>query len=206
MDGGHSNQRGLPVLRVGEIPLGPTPRRWLVEGLWGAAAMGGGISNGNASDTSVSSSILWANGDDSGGDTAQLMLFSGSFSISHTCVQDLPTLYLGNGNIALDPMFQSLAGPDGQAGTSDDDLRLGNGSPCIDAGDPASEAVVSSVDLDGNQRVSCGGIDMGAFEFAEPGGCNIVAVPTVSTWGLVVLALLLLVAARLRPLRADQSA
>lgn len=40
MEGGHVHQRGLPVLRVGEIPLEPTPRRWLVEGLWGAAAVG----------------------------------------------------------------------------------------------------------------------------------------------------------------------
>ena len=40
MEGGHSHQRGLPVLRVGEIPLEPTLRRWLIEGLWGAAAVG----------------------------------------------------------------------------------------------------------------------------------------------------------------------
>ncbi|NIR00534.1 MAG: AAA family ATPase, partial [Gemmatimonadales bacterium] len=40
MEGGHSHQSGLPVLRVGEIPLEPTPRRWLIEGLWGAAAVG----------------------------------------------------------------------------------------------------------------------------------------------------------------------
>jgi len=40
MEGGNSNQRGLPVRRVGEIPLEPEPRRWLVEGLWGAAAVG----------------------------------------------------------------------------------------------------------------------------------------------------------------------
>jgi len=170
------------------------------------AANGGGISNGNSSETSIASSILWANDDDSGGETAQLMSFSGSFSISHTCVQDLPTLYIGSGNISLDPLFQLQAGQDGQPGTPDDDLRLTSNSPCIDAGDPASEAVVGNVDLDGNQRVFCVGIDMGAFEFAEPGACSIVEVPTLSTWGLVVLALLFLVAAKLRPHRANQSA
>lgn len=31
---------GLPVLRVGEIPLEEAPRRWLIEGLWGPAAVG----------------------------------------------------------------------------------------------------------------------------------------------------------------------
>ncbi len=30
----------LPVLRVGAIPTEPVPRRWLIEGLWGAAAVG----------------------------------------------------------------------------------------------------------------------------------------------------------------------
>ena len=30
----------LPVIRVGEIPPEEAPRRWLVEGLWGAAAVG----------------------------------------------------------------------------------------------------------------------------------------------------------------------
>lgn len=30
----------LPVLRVGAIPTEPIPRRWLIESLWGAAAVG----------------------------------------------------------------------------------------------------------------------------------------------------------------------
>lgn len=30
----------LPVLRIGAIPTEPVPRRWLIEGLWGAAAVG----------------------------------------------------------------------------------------------------------------------------------------------------------------------
>ena len=40
MDTCRLDPRGLPVLRVGEIPTEPTPRRWLIEGLWGAAAVG----------------------------------------------------------------------------------------------------------------------------------------------------------------------
>jgi len=31
---------GLPVIRVSAIPTEPEPRRWLIEGLWGAAAVG----------------------------------------------------------------------------------------------------------------------------------------------------------------------
>jgi hypothetical protein len=30
----------LPVVRVSDIPLEPVPRRWLIEGLWGSAAVG----------------------------------------------------------------------------------------------------------------------------------------------------------------------
>jgi hypothetical protein len=37
-DIGHDRQ--LPVLRVGDLPLEASPRRWLIEGLWGAAAVG----------------------------------------------------------------------------------------------------------------------------------------------------------------------
>lgn len=32
--------RGLPVVRVSDIPIDSVPRRWLIEGLWGAAAVG----------------------------------------------------------------------------------------------------------------------------------------------------------------------
>ena len=35
-----ATQAGLPVIQVGQIPLEPEPRRWLVEGLWGASAVG----------------------------------------------------------------------------------------------------------------------------------------------------------------------
>ncbi|MHC4091281.1 MAG: AAA family ATPase [Planctomycetota bacterium] len=35
-----SESAGLPVLRVSAIPIEPVPRRWLIEGLWGAAAVG----------------------------------------------------------------------------------------------------------------------------------------------------------------------
>lgn len=33
-------EAGLPVVRVGEIPLEETPRRWMIDGLWGAASVG----------------------------------------------------------------------------------------------------------------------------------------------------------------------
>jgi len=35
-----TEEQGLPVVQVGHIPLQAVPRRWLVEGLWGASAVG----------------------------------------------------------------------------------------------------------------------------------------------------------------------
>ena len=35
-----TSPQGWPVVRVSEIPVEPQPRRWLIEGLWGAAAVG----------------------------------------------------------------------------------------------------------------------------------------------------------------------
>ncbi len=36
----HDDARCLPVVQVADIPLEPQPRRWLVEGLWSASAVG----------------------------------------------------------------------------------------------------------------------------------------------------------------------
>jgi hypothetical protein len=73
------------------------------------------------------------------------------------------------GNIDADPLFSSGS-----------DLRLQEGSPCIDTGStdalPADTAdldddsdVLEDIpfDLDGNDRVVDGGVDMGAYEY-EP--------------------------------------
>ena len=46
--------------------------------------------------------------------------------------------WLGEGNIDADPLFLDPLGPDGIAGTGDEDLHLLPDSPCIDAGDPNS--------------------------------------------------------------------
>jgi beta-glucanase (GH16 family) len=58
-----------------------------------------------------------------------------------------------NGNISEDPLFTDF-----DAG----DYRLRMDSPCINAGDPA--AAVGPMDLDGNDRIVAGRIDMGAYE------------------------------------------
>ena len=69
---------------------------------------------------------------------------------SHSCTTPDPG---GTGNTTNDPKFVDAA-----AG----DYRLQAASPCIDAGDDS--AVSWSEDLDGNQRMVYGAVDMGAYE------------------------------------------
>jgi hypothetical protein len=59
-------------------------------------------------------------------------------------------------------MFLDDDGADGTIGTADDDVRLGVGSLCIDAGD--NGVVTEATDLDGVARVRNCVVDMGAYE------------------------------------------
>ncbi len=70
----------------------------------------------------VRSSILWGN-------TSEV---SGAVSVEYS---DVLGGYAGAGNIGVDPLFRNPLGPDGLAGTPDDDFHLTGASPCIDAGD-----------------------------------------------------------------------
>ncbi|MEK7413316.1 MAG: right-handed parallel beta-helix repeat-containing protein, partial [Planctomycetota bacterium] len=142
----------------------------------------GGMYVGYGSRVSVENSVLWANTD--GGSTELLkrnfkketnvsvsLLWSGLEGLADT----------GNGGcIALAPRFVDLDGVDGVLGTVDDDLRLGVGSPCIDAGNNTRFTGVV-LDLDGAVRhVDDPSIwdrgrgtapigDMGTYEFTSHG-------------------------------------
>lgn len=74
----------------------------------------------------------------------------------------------GQGNIDADPQFRDALGPDGVAGTLDDDLYLLLDSPCIDVGN--NETLLESIatDLAGEDRIVNDLIDMGAYEFNGP--------------------------------------
>ncbi len=106
----------------------------------------------------VHNSILWGNGSQQ----ADFECLAGTVSDSDVEGQALP------GNISLDPLFCDPAGADGVAGTVDDNPRLREGSPAIDAG---SDALVTLdvPDLGGWPRqfdAIPGGaiVDMGAYE------------------------------------------
>ena len=95
------------------------------------------------------------------------------------------------GNIDTDPCFVDPNGPDGIAGTEDDNLRLLSSSPCIDAGNndsvppdytdldgDANATEPTPLDIDGLARFIDGDcndsniVDMGAYEFYFVGDLN----------------------------------
>jgi hypothetical protein len=63
--------------------------------------------------------------------------------------------------IDKDPLF---------ADPENEDFRLSQESPCIDAGSPETpETILKGFDLNGNERVKGNGIDMGAYEYSGTG-------------------------------------
>jgi hypothetical protein len=120
------------------------------------------------SQLSIANCILWNHSQEIAGPGGSLIAVMYS---------DIQGGWLGIGNLDIDPLFVDPDGPDGRAGTRDDDLRLSQGSPCIDAGDAAA-LPKDATDLDGdgdteeplprdcqgNDRVAGGEVDLGAYE------------------------------------------
>jgi hypothetical protein len=138
------------------------------DGALGAITCGPALSPGDNSELTVANSILW----DGGGE----ILDQGQSVIKVTRT-DIQGGWFGLANLAADPVFVLPNGLDGIAGTEDDDLRLGSGSPCIDQGNDAllpADAVDLDgdgnlkgplpLDLDDNPRFFGLGLDLGAYE------------------------------------------
>jgi len=107
-----------------------------------SAFVGGGIYNGEGSVLTITNSILW---DNHGGD----VFGEGSLEINYS--DGLGFWLVGTGNISGAPFFVDADGADDVAGTPDDDLRLGPGSPAIDAADNTAVPLdFFDVDGDGN--------------------------------------------------------
>ncbi|MCP4710996.1 MAG: right-handed parallel beta-helix repeat-containing protein, partial [Planctomycetes bacterium] len=152
---------------------------------------GGGIDNFECFPV-ITNCILWGNTvaapiDD---ESAQIYYNTANpnvyANINYCCIQGWTgTIDIdGIGNIAFDPLFVDADGPDNIIGTKDDDLRLSENSPCIDAGNNDVDINGSTpeidplpdTDLSGNPRFfdymypdTGFGIppivDMGAYEF-----------------------------------------
>ncbi len=112
----------------------------------------GGIAGANHGDTWIDDCILWGN---SGGQIEPFSGWGGAYSSGvdfFVSYSDVDGGFTGVGNINADPMFVNAVG---------DDYHLLAGSPCIDAGNPASPQ-----DPDGSPA------DMGAFPLPNPYGDN----------------------------------
>ncbi|MHC4748706.1 MAG: dockerin type I domain-containing protein [Planctomycetota bacterium] len=140
---------------------------------------GGGIDNEYGSNPTLTNCILWGNKSPRG---PQIALWHSTdtgpsnLAISYSNVQggqaavycELDcTLDWGVGNIDEDPLFLDPDGLDNKVGTEDDNLRLLINSPCIDAGTNSTPIPLPSTDLDGDQRILDGIVDMGAYEGAK---------------------------------------
>ena len=137
-----------------------------------ATSEGGGIYNGFYCDPTLTNSILWHNTDAGGADeSAQIHNYHSNPVINNTCIEGWTGVLGGTGNHGNDPLFADADGADDISGTPDDNLRLMEGSPCIDKGDNAAIPVEVETDLAGHRRIIDGDcndtdiVDIGAYEF-----------------------------------------
>jgi predicted outer membrane repeat protein len=126
-----------------------------------AAQMGGGIYMPH-SGVNLLNCILWGNSDIDGMYESSQIYANEPIVVDYSCIQGLTGVLGGIGNIGTDPCFVD---PD------TGDYHLLPDSPSINAGDPNYIAEPNETDLDGNPRVICGRIDMGAYECQ----CTIIA-------------------------------
>ena len=98
----------------------------------------------------IANSIIWGN---------EGISFNDPSATVNYC--DVEGGYSGVGNIDVDPVFISA---------STGDYHLARYSPCLNGGNPAFVPVAGEVDWDGQLRVFCGLIDMGADEQQFCGG------------------------------------
>ncbi len=135
-----------------------------------AAGHGGAVCNDDHPlQMQITNCIVWGNQALVGTQDNEQIYVYGSSSAVHiafSCIDGLH-MYAGNNNIGDNPSFIDSNGPDGVAGTGDEDYRLSPGSPCIDAGD--STAVPEDVvnDLSGLPRIHACVVDIGAHEYQE---------------------------------------
>ncbi len=126
---------------------------------------GGGLLNYVRGDGStLANCIFWGN---TAPDGSQI---GGSATATYSCVQGG---WPGVGNIDADPMFADADGADDVPGTADDDVRLEDGSPCVNAGNDEALPGEVTTDFEGDDRIWNCRVDMGVDETSSIGlDCN----------------------------------
>ncbi len=135
----------------------------------------GGIANTGECSVILTNSILWSN---SVGDVQDMnaQVCADVLDVNYCCIQSLDEQLLGEHNLNIDPLFIDFNGIDNILGNEDDNLRLSEFSPCLDAGNNTAVPLSVVTDLDGDERfideidVNDTGccqppiVDMGAYE------------------------------------------
>ena len=130
---------------------------------------------GTPSTVEMANCILWNGADE---------IWNNDASTITITYSDVQGGWPGEGNINDDPVFVDSNGPDDISGTEDDNLRLLDGSPCLDVGDNDAVPPLVTTDLDGNSRIVDGIVDMGVYEGPKQGfllGTGTVTVPEGGT-------------------------
>jgi predicted outer membrane repeat protein len=119
-----------------------------------AATIGGGVqligSGGNAVLTADSSIVFGNSAGAIDKFPEQIGIFSGSIFAVHCCIQCFDGSFPGSTIVTQAPKFVNAAGPDGNFGTLDDDVRLLPFSPCIDMGSILNVTDPRDLDDDGD--------------------------------------------------------
>ncbi len=128
-----------------------------------SAGQGGGAMYNDANSAAqLRNSLAWG---DTGGEIVNAS--NSNTMVTYTDVQQAAGVYPGTGNINADPLF--IAPITVAAPTTTGNLRLGPGSPAINAGDNDFVPADVTTDLDGNPRIIATGtkVDMGAYEVQD---------------------------------------
>jgi len=120
-----------------------------------AKGWGGGIYLESGVSGDVSNSILWQNRDYDGYSLDGQIYGWQDLGLHYNCIENWVEVGQGDkeGNVNGDPLFLDADGEDDIAGTEDDNLRPGPGSPCIDAGDN-NRIPEDQADLDGDTIIT----------------------------------------------------
>jgi hypothetical protein len=130
-----------------------------------SSLFGGGLAV-NHMDPVIVNCILWNNRAGEKGDEGYFIFSSPSIIYCNIKdgiegIETNTSNFTYQNNLESDPLFVSGVDPE-ETPTIGGDLHLLIGSPCIDAG--LNDSVTVNIDLNGNDRIQNGTVDMGAFE------------------------------------------
>lgn len=138
---------------------------------------GGGAYIASNTAATITNCIFWGNTWQAVPNVGRQLDASVAVVVTHCAIGDSQGLWEDQNNTWRDPMLVDPDGADDVAGTEDDDWRLSESSPCVDAGTPVVPDAAAPLDPDGEARVQNCRTDIGADESAFYRDCNGNAIP-----------------------------